>query len=73
MPHMYLLQLKDCLKQNKELREVLDKLRTEQANVFSSNNREMLTGLKEPHRGVNETGSQTYTFEILSLKVSTQE
>ncbi|PON82683.1 myosin heavy chain-like protein [Trema orientale] len=52
-------QVKDCLKQNEELRGILDKLRTEQAK-----------GFVEPHNaGVNETGSPAYTYEIISLKV----
>lgn len=54
------LQVKDCLKQNEELRESLDKLRTEQAR-----------GLPESYKeGVDETGSSAFTAEVLSLKVS---
>lgn len=54
------LQVKDCLKQNEELRGTLDKLRTEQAK-----------GLPESYRdGVNETGPAPTTTEVLSLKVS---
>ncbi|KAJ6385054.1 hypothetical protein OIU77_028286 [Salix suchowensis] len=61
-------QLKDCLKQNEELRAILDKLRTEQANVLS-NDREILGGSAEIQRdGVTETGSQAYATEIFSLK-----
>ncbi|KAJ6691829.1 hypothetical protein OIU79_013750 [Salix purpurea] len=61
-------QLKDCLKQNEELRAILDKLRTEQANVLS-NDREILRGSTEIQRdGVTETGSQAYATEIFSLK-----
>ncbi|KAF9675399.1 hypothetical protein SADUNF_Sadunf09G0028400 [Salix dunnii] len=60
-------QLKDCLKQNEELRAILDKLRTEQANVLS-NDREILGSSAERQRdGVTETGSQDAT-EIFSLK-----
>jgi hypothetical protein len=66
---MPLLQLKDCLKKNEELRVMLDKLRTEQAKVLS-NDREILGGSAERHRdGVTETGSQAHATEILSLKV----
>ncbi|XP_015873857.3 uncharacterized protein LOC107410889 [Ziziphus jujuba] len=51
-------QVKDCLKQNEELRGILDKLRTEQAKIFV-----------EPHRdGIDESGSSTYPTEVLSLK-----
>ncbi|KAJ6755314.1 hypothetical protein OIU79_027847 [Salix purpurea] len=61
-------QLKDCLKQNEELRVMLDKLRTEQANVLS-NDRKILGGSAERHRdGVTETGSQAHATEILPLK-----
>ncbi|KAH8520303.1 hypothetical protein Peur_039165 [Populus x canadensis] len=61
-------QLKDCLKKNEELRVMLDKLRTEQANLLS-NDREILGGSAERHRdGVTETGSQAHATEILSLK-----
>lgn len=53
-------QVKDCLKQNEELRGTLDKLRTEQAK-----------GLPGTYRdGVNETGPAPTTTEVLSLKVS---
>ena len=66
---MPLLQLKDCLKKNEELRVMLDKLRTEQANLLS-NDREILGGSAERHRdGVTETGSEARATEILSLKV----
>lgn len=52
-------QVKDCLKQNEELRGTLDKLRTEQAK-----------GLPGTYRdGVNETGPAPTTTEVLSLKV----
>ncbi|KAK7857582.1 hypothetical protein CFP56_017070 [Quercus suber] len=51
-------QVKDCLKQNEELRETVDKLRTERAR-----------GIPESYRdGVNETGSSASTTEILSLQ-----
>ncbi|OMO61991.1 hypothetical protein CCACVL1_23097 [Corchorus capsularis] len=56
-------QVKDCLKQNEELRRVLDNLRTEQASLLSTNGSLML------HKGgAIETGSQANTTEILSLK-----
>nr|XP_023910913.1 calponin homology domain-containing protein DDB_G0272472 [Quercus suber]POF12170.1 hypothetical protein CFP56_29598 [Quercus suber] len=51
-------QVKDCLKQNEELRETVDKLRTERAR-----------GIPESYRdGLNETGSSASTTEILSLQ-----
>lgn len=51
-------QVKDCLKQNEELRGTVDKLRTERAR-----------GIPESYRdGVNETGSSASTTEILSLQ-----
>ncbi|KAA3456754.1 filamin A-interacting protein 1-like [Gossypium australe] len=51
------LQVKDCLKQNEELRRILDNLRTEQASLLSKNG-----------SGAIQTGSQGNTTEILSLK-----
>lgn len=54
------LQVKDCLKQNEELRGILDKLRTEQAK-----------GLLGSHNsGADDTGSSEYTTEVLLIKVS---
>ncbi|XP_062085050.1 autophagy-related protein 23 [Humulus lupulus] len=50
-------QVKDCLRQNEELRGILDELRIKQAK-----------GFVEPHAGVNEAGSPAYTAEIISLK-----
>ncbi|XP_028058595.1 uncharacterized protein LOC114262411 [Camellia sinensis] len=64
-------QVKDCLKQNEELRNMLDKLRTEQANAPALNGMESQRGLLEAKKdGGNEIGSQTYIAEILSIKVS---
>lgn len=57
-PHVN-LQVKDCLKQNEELRGILDKLRTDQAK-----------GLLDSHNnGSNKTGSAEYTTEFFSIKV----
>ncbi|XP_002520502.2 WEB family protein At3g02930, chloroplastic isoform X1 [Ricinus communis] len=62
-------QLKDCLKQNEELRGVLVKMRMEQTNMLSSSGREFLRKPTESYsNGVNETGSQAYTTEVLSLR-----
>ncbi|KAK8485970.1 hypothetical protein V6N13_094488 [Hibiscus sabdariffa] len=56
-------QVKDCLKQNEEIRRVLDNLRTEQASLPSKN------GSLGVHKGgATETDSQANTTEILSLK-----
>lgn len=65
------MQLKDCLSQNEELRGVLFKMRMEQANMLSSGDREILKSSTEhKSNGINGTGSQIYTTEVLSLKVS---
>ncbi|OAY57827.1 myosin-16 isoform X1 [Manihot esculenta] len=62
-------QLKDCLSQNEELRGVLFKMRMEQANMLSSGDREILKSSTEhKSNGINGTGSQIYTTEVLSLK-----
>ncbi|KAL5580915.1 hypothetical protein UlMin_013357 [Ulmus minor] len=51
-------QVKDCLKQNEELRGILDNLRTEHAK-----------GIVDPQKaGINETASSSYTAEVISLK-----
>lgn len=70
LPDM-ILQVKDCLKQNEELRMVLDRLRSEQATLLSTTEEEILGGSSELHKdGTIQTNSQTNTSEILSLKVS---
>ncbi|XVE59325.1 hypothetical protein DITRI_Ditri05aG0036800 [Diplodiscus trichospermus] len=56
-------QVKDCLKQNEELRRFLDNLRTEQASLLTKNG-----SLASYKGGDIETGSQANTTEILSLK-----
>lgn len=53
------MQVKDCLKQNEELRGILDNLRTEQAKAF----------VEPLKNGVDNTGSSPYTTEVLTLKV----
>ncbi|GMI97132.1 hypothetical protein like AT5G59210 [Hibiscus trionum] len=58
-------QVKDCLKQNEELRRVLDNLRTEQASLLSKNGS---LGVLKGGAGATETDSQASTTEILSLK-----
>ncbi|XP_021642521.2 autophagy-related protein 23 isoform X2 [Hevea brasiliensis] len=62
-------QFKGCLKQNEELRGVLVKTRMEQANMISSGDREILRSSIEGHSNrIDDTGSQTYTIEVISLK-----
>lgn len=64
--------MKDCLKQNEELRGVIDRLRADQASLLSVNEREVLRYTTESHGDrVNEISSQppAYMSEILSLKV----
>ncbi|KAL6967591.1 hypothetical protein U1Q18_033400 [Sarracenia purpurea var. burkii] len=62
-------QVKDCLKQNEELRTILDKLRTEQSSTPSFNGMETQRGVLEATKdGGNEAVPQAYSAEILSLK-----
>ncbi|XP_056686903.1 uncharacterized protein [Spinacia oleracea] len=58
-------QVKECLKQNEELRGMLDKLRTEQINIMSSNGGQMINGSSGKN---NHGGSDTGSDEILNLK-----
>ncbi|KAK1428697.1 hypothetical protein QVD17_17536 [Tagetes erecta] len=61
-------QVKDCLKQNEELRIMLDKLRTEQASTSAINDHEVQQrNLESDKKGVSES-SQAYTAEVVSLK-----
>lgn len=60
-------QVKDCLKQNEELRGMLNKLRAEQTSLLPNN--EIPFSLSEGNKdGGNNTGPQAYTTEILFLK-----
>ncbi|KAL9238738.1 hypothetical protein vseg_013122 [Gypsophila vaccaria] len=54
-------QVKECLKQNEELRGMLDQLRTEQFRIVSSNRG---TTASSP----NNTGVVDYTSDVLDLK-----
>nr|XP_043609380.1 paramyosin [Erigeron canadensis] len=54
-------QVKDCLKQNADLRSMLDKLRTEQASIPVVNESHGLESNKE-------VGSEGHTTEVVSLK-----
>lgn len=67
LPDNVLIQVKECLKQNEELRGMLDKLRTEQINIMSSNGGQMINGSSGTN---NHGGSDTGSDEILNLKVS---
>ncbi|XP_076885962.1 uncharacterized protein LOC143535641 [Bidens hawaiensis] len=60
-------QVKDCLKQNEELRIMLDKLRTEQASISTINDHERQKRNLELNNGASEI-SQAYTAEVISLK-----
>ncbi|XP_076892353.1 uncharacterized protein LOC143544079 [Bidens hawaiensis] len=60
-------QVKDCLKQNEELRVMLDKLRTEQASISTINDHEGQKRNLESNNGASEI-SQAYTTEVISLK-----
>ncbi|KAM7496499.1 hypothetical protein LguiA_020913 [Lonicera macranthoides] len=60
-------QVKDCLKQNKELRGMLDKLRAEQASILTPNIDESQRG-RSKLEGESEMDTQAYTPESISLK-----
>ncbi|KAL2471376.1 myosin heavy chain-related [Abeliophyllum distichum] len=61
-------QVKDCLKENEELRGMLDMLRAEQTSVPTLNDRIIPKGLLETREeGENEIGSQ-YAADFFSLK-----
>ncbi|KAI3830042.1 hypothetical protein L1987_04174 [Smallanthus sonchifolius] len=61
-------QVKDCLKQNEELRIILDKLRTEQASISVINDHEgQKRNMESNKEGVSEI-SQAYTAEVVYLK-----
>lgn len=62
--------MKDCLKQNEELRGMLDKLRTEQANVPTLNEGITQNHLLDSNKdGGDETRHQAYPAEVVFLKV----
>ncbi|KAL8215222.1 hypothetical protein R6Q57_004670 [Mikania cordata] len=61
-------QVKDCLKQNEELRIMLDKLRTEQASISTISDPEgHKRNLETNKEGLSEI-SQAYTAEVVFLK-----
>lgn len=59
-------QVRDCLKQNDELRSMLHKLRMEQASRPNSNDK--LGILESSKDGQDEMASSTFSPEIISLK-----
>ncbi|PIA54579.1 hypothetical protein AQUCO_00900860v1 [Aquilegia coerulea] len=62
-------QVKDCLKQNEELRGLLDKLRAEQASMPPVNTEEGKSRLLEAEKnGGSVAGANMYTNENLLLK-----
>ena len=63
--------MKDCLKQNEELRGMLNKLRSEQATLLP-NSEIPLSSSDANKDGGNNSVPQAYTTEILFLKVSTK-
>lgn len=66
-----IFQVKDCLKQNEELRGILEKLRTEQASFMSVNDKDILRDFSEPSKdAVSQNGSERHENEFLALKVS---
>lgn len=68
--NVILMQVKDCLKQNEELRGLLDKLRTEQSGIGSANDKLSQRGFFGSNKeGVNGAQASEYSAEIVSLKV----
>lgn len=62
------MQVKDCLKQNEELRAILDKLRTDQAAIATANNL-IQEGVSGSIKGSKNEFQGTQYAEILSIKV----
>ncbi|KAK9755669.1 hypothetical protein RND81_01G042200 [Saponaria officinalis] len=54
-------QVKECLKKNEELRGMLDRFRTEQIDIISSNRGTMVNTS-------NDAGAVNYTSEVIDLK-----
>ncbi|XP_060203137.1 uncharacterized protein LOC132631569 isoform X2 [Lycium barbarum] len=66
-------QAKDCLKQNEELRAMLDKLRAYQAAIATANNNQMQQGMSASIKGSkNEIQGAEYD-EILSVKLAEEQ
>lgn len=64
------MQVKDCLKQNEELRGMLVKMRTEQANMPALNENITQRQLLESTKGGgDEISPQAYAADVVSLKV----
>ncbi|XP_059289252.1 uncharacterized protein LOC132042739 isoform X2 [Lycium ferocissimum] len=66
-------QVKDCLKQNEELRAMLDKLRAYQAAIATANNNQIQHGMSASIKGSkNEIQGAEYD-EILSVKLAEEQ
>lgn len=63
-------QVRDCFKQNNELRGMLDKLRREQAKLVPLKDDQVSEELSADYikKGEIETGTHAFTHEMLSLK-----
>ncbi|OVA17773.1 hypothetical protein BVC80_1835g154 [Macleaya cordata] len=61
-------KVNDCLKQNEELRGLLGKLRTEQANMLILNDKEVHSGSSEAKNDSGMSGAGAHTTENLLLK-----
>lgn len=61
-------QVKDCLKQNEELRVMLDKLRTSQAAVATADNNLIQQGVWESIKGSKNEIQRTEYTEIIFIK-----
>lgn len=64
------MQVKDCLKQNEELRAMLDKLRMEQANISTLSENSIQRQVLDSNKDLgDETTPQANPAEVISLKV----
>lgn len=63
------MQVKDCLKQNEELRAMLDKLRTEQASVSTLSENSIQRHLLDSNKDLGDETLQANPAEVISLKV----
>lgn len=64
------MQVKDCLRQNEELRAMLDKLRMEQDNISTLSENSIPRHLLDSNKDLgDETTPQANPDEVISLKV----
>lgn len=61
--------MKDCLKQNEELRCLLDKLRADQANMLHIKVGDVHLGTEREKNDGDKSGTEAYKAEFVSLKV----